>query len=110
MAAIDAVGPQRLHSYEGISEERDIRTHEPDTSRRRICSEQYRRGRGRLTDKSFAVFLGQARGSLFELQTQIELEGDLGLADSGQVPLLLAEASEISSMIYALLAAIRQDT
>jgi four helix bundle protein len=28
-------------------------------------------GRGRLTDKSFAVFLAQARGSLYELETQI---------------------------------------
>ncbi len=26
-----------------------------------------------LSDKSFALFLGQARGSLFELETQLEL-------------------------------------
>ena len=26
-------------------------------------------GHGRLSDKSFAVFLGQARGSLFEIET-----------------------------------------
>jgi four helix bundle protein len=36
-----------------------------------------------MTDKSFAVFLAQARGSLFELQTQIELARDLGFAAQG---------------------------
>lgn len=35
-------------------------------------------GHGRLSDKSFAVFLGQARGSLFEVGTQLELASSLG--------------------------------
>jgi four helix bundle protein len=30
-------------------------------------------GHGRLSDKSFALFLGHARGSLFELETQLEI-------------------------------------
>ena len=34
-------------------------------------------GHGRLSDKSFAVFLGNARGSLFELETQLEIAGSL---------------------------------
>ncbi|HUY80706.1 MAG TPA: four helix bundle protein [Acidobacteriaceae bacterium] len=34
-------------------------------------------GHGRLSDGSLRVFLGQARGSLFELETQIELARDL---------------------------------
>ena len=32
-------------------------------------------GHGRLTDLQFRHFLGNARGSLYELQTQIELAG-----------------------------------
>ena len=35
-------------------------------------------GHGRLTDLQFRHFLGNARGSLYEMQTQIELAGDLG--------------------------------
>lgn len=65
-------------------------------------------GRGRLTEKSFAVFLGQARGSLYELQTQVELAGDLGYAEREEIEGILAEAAEISLMIYGLLVSLRR--
>jgi len=65
-------------------------------------------GRGRATDKNFALFLTQARGSLYELQTQTELARDLGFADEGGAHQILAEASEIASMINGLLAALRE--
>jgi four helix bundle protein len=61
-------------------------------------------GRGRTTDKSFALFLTQARGSLYELETQIELAGDLGFASRDQAAAVVAEAAEISRMIHGLLA------
>ena len=35
-------------------------------------------GHGRLSDQLFRVFLAQARGSLFEVQTQLMLSADLG--------------------------------
>ena len=38
-------------------------------------------GHGRLTDKSFAFFLSQARGSLNELATQLDLAVQLGFAE-----------------------------
>jgi len=41
-------------------------------------------GHGRLSDKSFAVFLSQARGSLNELHTQLELSIHLGFAQPAQ--------------------------
>jgi four helix bundle protein len=34
-------------------------------------------GHGRTTDKSFRLFLSQARGSLFEVETQLELAANL---------------------------------
>ncbi len=61
-------------------------------------------GRGRTTDKSFALFLTQARGSLYELETQVELAGDLGYASKNQAAAVVAEAAKISRMIHALLA------
>ena len=35
-------------------------------------------GHGRLSDQLFRTFLAQARGSLFEVQTQLMLSADLG--------------------------------
>lgn len=64
-------------------------------------------GRGRLSEKSFALFLGQARGSLYELQTQIELARDLNFVPTAQADGILAEATEIASMIHGLLSALR---
>ena len=70
-------------AYRRLSSKRAVRPHKPDSPCGGLCSKQYRRGRGRITDKSFAVFFAQARGSLFELQTQIELARDPGFAAPG---------------------------
>ena len=64
-------------------------------------------GRGRMTDRTFALFLSQARGSLYELQTQVELAGQLGFASPDPCGRIVGEAAEISSMIHALLASLR---
>jgi four helix bundle protein len=63
-------------------------------------------GQGRLSDKSFAVFLGHARGSLFEMETQIELACALGFIDNRKLDALLKECSEIARMLNGLLATI----
>ena len=59
-------------------------------------------GRGRLTGKSFALFRSQARGSLYELQTQMELAGDLGFIGRERAQSVMGEAAEIASMIQGL--------
>ena len=64
-------------------------------------------GRGRMTAKSFALFLSQARGSLYELQTQIELVGDLGFVGKDRAQSVMSEAAEIASMIQGLVATLR---
>jgi four helix bundle protein len=40
-------------------------------------------GHGRLTDSQFRHFMGNAQGSLYEMQTQVESAGDLGYLDAG---------------------------
>ena len=65
-------------------------------------------GQGRNSDKSFAVFLTQAQGSLYELETQIELARNLGFIKSNQADPLLEEASEIGRMIHGLLRTLRK--
>jgi four helix bundle protein len=64
-------------------------------------------GRGRMTHKSFVVFLSQARGSLYELETQIELARDLGFTDRDTAEAVVAAAAEISRMIHGLISKLR---
>ena len=63
-------------------------------------------GYGRLTDLQFRHFLGNARGSLYELQTQIELASDLGYFDGECVRKLLEQGSEVARLINGLLASL----
>lgn len=60
-------------------------------------------GQGRLSDKSFRIFLTQARGSLFELETQLQLAADIGYSDSAKTAKLMQECQEIARMLNALL-------
>jgi four helix bundle protein len=60
-------------------------------------------GQGRLNTREFKQFLGIARGSTCELQTQLELARRLGLGE----PRLIEEAEvlshEIGRMIFTIL-------
>jgi four helix bundle protein len=64
-------------------------------------------GHGRLSNRSFALFLSQACGSLNELQTQTELAKHLAFADETTCTNLLAEMEQIAKMLNALLTAVR---
>jgi four helix bundle protein len=63
-------------------------------------------GHGRLTDAQFKHFLGNARGSLCELQTQLELAGNLGYLDEAQVHVVMESGWEVARLINGLIAAI----
>ena len=60
-------------------------------------------GHGRTTDRSFAVFLGQARGSLYELQTQVQLAQELSFLPREVAQALLAQAEEVARLINGLM-------
>jgi four helix bundle protein len=66
-------------------------------------------GHGRLTDAQFRHFLGNARGSLYETQTQLELAGDLGYLDEQQVLSLMELGWEVARLINGLLSALGRD-
>ena len=66
-------------------------------------------GHGRLSDKGFAVFLGQARGSLFEAETQLELASSLGYFPADKLPALLEQCEKITRMLNSLLKTLRSD-
>jgi four helix bundle protein len=48
--------------------------------------------------------LATSRGSLFELQTQLELASDLKLLDEARVKILMEQCEEVARMINGLLA------
>ncbi|MDR3793293.1 MAG: four helix bundle protein [Terracidiphilus sp.] len=61
-------------------------------------------GHGRLTDAQFKHFLGNARGSLCEAQTQIELARDFGWLNTEQVQGLIEMSEEVARLLNGLIA------
>jgi four helix bundle protein len=65
-------------------------------------------GHGRGSDKSFRIFLAQARGSIFELETQIQLASDFGYVQPPAAKELMEECGEISRMVNGLLSTLNE--
>jgi four helix bundle protein len=60
-------------------------------------------GHGRLSTGEYRQFLGVARGSNFELQTQIEIARELGLGDAKQLDHTEELSHEVGKMIFGVL-------
>jgi len=60
-------------------------------------------GKGRGTQRDFRHFLMQARGSLYELETQIELSKDMEYLSDGDVPRLLKACDELGRILNGLI-------
>ncbi len=63
-------------------------------------------GKGRRTDKEFLLFLHHARGSVFEVETQLTIAGLLGYIPETEVRRLGNSAGEIARMLCGLIKAI----
>jgi four helix bundle protein len=61
-------------------------------------------GQGRLTKGEFHQFLGYARGSLLEMETQILIAGNLSYLQQSQVSSLLELSAEVGRILNGLLA------
>jgi four helix bundle protein len=64
-------------------------------------------GQGRLTTGEFRQFLGIARGSNLELQTQLEIAKVVRLGDMSLIPQVESLSFEVGRMINAILGALR---
>jgi four helix bundle protein len=60
-------------------------------------------GQGRLSTGEFRQFLGIARGSNFELQTQLEIASTLKFGNSEQINEAEGLSHEVGKMIHAIL-------
>lgn len=64
-------------------------------------------GQGRLNTREFKQFLGIARGSNCELQTQLEIARKLGFGDLRLIDEAESLAHEIGRMIFTILGKLR---
>ena len=60
-------------------------------------------GKGRISKKEFVQMLARARGSSFEVQTQLEASYKLGYLATAEFDVLLEKASEVSRLLNGLI-------
>ncbi len=65
-------------------------------------------GQGRLTRGEFLHFLGQARGSLLELATQLAVALDLAYLDAARFSNLEEQIAEVQRMLDALIKSLQR--
>ncbi len=63
-------------------------------------------GQGRFSTGEFRQFLGNARGSLMEVETQILVAQDLGYLEQNQSESLLRATAEVGRILNGLLASL----
>ena len=64
-------------------------------------------GHGRLSDRSLRIFLAQARGSLYEVETQVQIASTLGYLDAAAAEGLATSSAEVGRLINGLLRTLR---
>jgi four helix bundle protein len=67
-------------------------------------------GQGRLSEKEFRYFLGQARGSLMEVETQMQIADYLGYLSKEQTGDLLRACAEVGRILNGLLASVSRQS
>ena len=67
-------------------------------------------GQGRLSTREFRYFLGQARGSLMEVETQAQVAENLGYLPKEQTAALLKSCAEVGRILNGLLASVSAQT
>ena len=63
-------------------------------------------GQGRLSEKEFRHFLGLSRGSLMEVETQLQIAENLGYLEQDETKKILQSASEIGKILNGLIASV----
>ncbi len=63
-------------------------------------------GAGRLNTREYRQFLGIARGSNYELQTQLTIAKELAFGDANQICIAENLSHEVGKMIFGILEAI----
>jgi four helix bundle protein len=65
-------------------------------------------GKGRFSDRELSQFLGVARGSVFEIETQVTIARDLGFLTEIQIQELLKRCGEVGRLLNGLIRSVRK--
>ncbi len=65
-------------------------------------------GKGRHTDRDFSHFLFQARGSLLELETQVELARELNYLSEEEAGMLFKSTAAVGRALTGLINSLRE--
>jgi len=65
-------------------------------------------GQGRLSKREFHHFLGIARGSLIEMETQMVIAENLGYLSKAEATQLADASGEVSRLLHGLMQALRE--
>jgi four helix bundle protein len=65
-------------------------------------------GKGRFSDRELNQFLGVARGSVFEIETQVAIARDLGFLSEPQGLDLLRRCGEVGRLLNGLIRSVRK--
>jgi four helix bundle protein len=63
-------------------------------------------GQGRMSKKEFKQFLAVSRGSVLELETQVQIAGDLGFLNAESTKQLIGQTEELLRMVTGLMKSI----
>jgi four helix bundle protein len=63
-------------------------------------------GQGRLSEKEFRYFLGQSRGSLMEVETQLQISENLGYLPKEQTATLMQSWAEVGRILNGLITSV----
>ena len=65
-------------------------------------------GKGRISKKEYVQMLARARGSSYEVQTQLEVGFNLNYLDGPAFDALIAQAAEVGRLLNGLISKIQQ--
>ena len=65
-------------------------------------------GQGRFSTSEFRHFLGTARGSLFEVQTQLVIAARLGYLPQQKADALLERSAEVARIVHGLVSSLER--
>jgi four helix bundle protein len=65
-------------------------------------------GKGRVSDKELVQFLSHARGSLYEVHTQLEIAESLGYLSSADQEGLTGQANDVGRMLNGMITKFRE--
>jgi four helix bundle protein len=65
-------------------------------------------GKGRFSDRELSQFLSVARGSIFEIETQVAIAVELSFMAKAQSKELLSRCAEVGRLLNGLIRAVRK--